>query len=42
MYIYLFICLFKNCYNQNKYVTKIYLLKQFSTNLHTEIKLFSF
>ena len=30
---------FKNQYNQNKYVTKIYILKQFSINLHTEITL---
>jgi len=30
--------MFKNHYNQNKYITKTYLLKQIFTNMHTEIK----
>jgi len=32
--------MFKNHHNQNNYITKAYLLKQFSTNLHIEIKFY--
>jgi len=28
----------KNHHNQNNYITKTYLLKQFSTNMRTKIK----
>jgi len=31
--------MFKNHCNQNKYVRKTYVLKQFSANFHTNIKL---
>jgi len=31
--------MFENHYNENKYIRKTYLLKQFFINLHPEIKL---